>query len=201
MEARSCAQQLSRQEGGSGIFNFEKSGEGHGAGAFELGGWGCVPECYISPPATLHAWPVQKADWNVGQTPPPTSLFLYLSLSLFVTNITARRRFGKQRECVTLVLSLCFGSLNHTKKIKTAAGRVWHVVRVAFHQPLSTRSSYPCLQTWQKESRRQLYIWLVGLVMQAYMQLMSILMPSQHFLTRARRMQNLTVLIKYETVP
>lgn len=116
MEARSCAQQLSRQEGGSGIFNFEKSGEGHGAGAFELGGWGCVPECYISPPATLHAWPVQKADWNVGQTPPPTSLFLYLSLSLFVTNITARRRFGKQRECVTLVLSLCFGSLNHTKK-------------------------------------------------------------------------------------
>lgn len=122
MEARSCAQQLSRQEGGSGIFNFEKSGEGHGAGALELGGWGCVPECYISPPATLHAWPVQKADWNVGQTPPPTSLFLYLSLSLFVTNITARRRFGKQRECVTLVLSLCFGSLNHTKKIKNSSG-------------------------------------------------------------------------------
>lgn len=100
----------------------KKSGEGHGAGAFELGGWGCVPECYISPPATLHAWPVQKADWNVGQTPPPTSLFLYLSLSLFVTNITARRRFGKQRECVTLVLSLCFGSLNHTKNIKNSSG-------------------------------------------------------------------------------
>lgn len=52
-------------------------------------------------------------------TPPP--LFLYLSLSLFVTNITARQRFGKQRECVTLVVSLCFGSLNPTKKIKNSS--------------------------------------------------------------------------------
>lgn len=37
----------------------------------------------------------------------------------------------------------------------------------------------------------------MGLVMQAYMEFMSILMPSQHLSTHAMRMQNLTVLIKY----
>lgn len=123
MEARSCAQQLSRQEGGSGIFNFEKSGEGHGAGAFELGGWvGVCPGVLHKPSSHFACMACAESRLECRPNTPPTSLFLYLSLSLFVTNITARRRFGKQRECVTLVLSLCFGSLNHTKKIKNSSG-------------------------------------------------------------------------------
>lgn len=122
MWARSCAQQPSRHEGGSGIFNFVKSGEGHGAGAFELGGWGCVPGCYISSPATLHAWPVQKADWNVGQTPPPPVLSLSLSVSIpFCHKHYSTAEVRKTERMCDIACKPLFWLIKSNKKIKNSS--------------------------------------------------------------------------------
>lgn len=64
---------IGREAVASLILKHQEKGmaRGHGGGVEGV----CIPGCYISSLATLHAWPVQKADWNVGQTPPPpTSL-------------------------------------------------------------------------------------------------------------------------------
>lgn len=111
--------------------------KGTGAGAFELGGWGCVPGCYISSPATLHAWPVQKADWNVGQTHPPLLLSLSLSVSIpFCHKHYSTAEVRKtERMCDIGCKPLFWLIKSNKKRLKTAVAHAWHVVRAAFTKP------------------------------------------------------------------
>lgn len=94
-------------------------------GAFELGGWvggwGCVPGCYISSPATLHAWPVQKADWNVGQTPPPLlSLSLSVSIPFCHKHYSTAEVRKTERMCDIGCKPLFWLIKSNKKRLKTA---------------------------------------------------------------------------------
>lgn len=85
-------------------------------GAFELGGWGCVPECYIRPPATLHAWPVQKAGWNVGQTPPSPPLSFFICLYPFLSQTFSTAEVQKMERMCDIGFQPLFWLIKSHKK-------------------------------------------------------------------------------------
>lgn len=97
----SLAAEEGEQDGGNGIFYFEKPWR-HGVEIFRgWGGWGGGMLHKLSSRSACIAWPtVQKGEWNVGQIPPPLSFSVSVCILFFfftVTNITAPWMFWIQR--------------------------------------------------------------------------------------------------------